>query len=295
MVFRVACVLAIAASLVGGQPDFSAAHARMKQWCKDHNKDHPYEEILNNNTDHDYLKRHWKNLHDNGSVFDAPRSGRPHKISEQDAVRAANLVKQGKWYKQTVGRKEYSYLRYYTSIAQAVRECAELAEICNKYNATPEQLLAAMHHYDPTLVRRKIFLKHSFTPMELDQRVTYAADLLRQFKANPQVLQNTIYIDEASIVISDKTKSDIHVWCERHDLNFTDVCPMPLKKGETIVVRWICAVTAHPAFADKGGMVYFEFTTGTTDINRRVNKRFDGSQAVGNWKYQVGALPVQNL
>ena len=70
---------------------------------------------------------------------------------------------------------------------------------------------------------------------------------------------------------------------------------MYLKKGQTIAVRWICAVTAHPAFADKGGLVYFEFTTGTTEINRRVNKRRDGSQAVGNWKYQVGALPVQNL
>ena len=290
MLFRVACIMAIAATLVGDQPDFSKAHARMKQWAEDYNKSHPYEEIFNRSHDHEYLKRYWHNFQESGSVCDAPRAGRPRNISKADALRAASLVKQGKWYTQRVGRQDITYIRYYTSIAHAVRECGELADICHRNSVSPEQLLAAMHHFDPTLVRRKIFLKHTFTPTELEQRMTYAQDMLTQMKANPDVLQNTIYIDEASIVISDKTKSDVHVWCEAHDLNFTDVCPIPLHKGEKIVVRWICAVTAHPAFANKGGLVYFEFTTGTTGIDRKVNKKWDGSNLTGQWKYQVGVL-----
>lgn len=287
VVFRVACILAIAATLIHGQPDWHAAHDSMKQWCEDYNKAHPYEQIFNRSHDHEYLKRYWENFHDDGSVFDAPRPGRRRKISREDALIAAGLVKQGKTTTKTVGRREMTYIRYYTSIAQAVRECPVLGQICHDYQATPEQLLAAMHYWDPTLVRRKVFLKHTFTPAELEERAAYAADMLQRYAADPTFLLHTIYIDEASILVSDKIQSDVHVWCEAHDLNFTDVCPISLNKKDKIMVRWICAVSAHPAFAKTSGLVYIDFTTGTTDIKRRTNQRTDGNP-IPDWVYQVG-------
>ena len=38
MIFRVQCVLVLAALLVGGTPDWAAANHKMKQWLKQHNK-----------------------------------------------------------------------------------------------------------------------------------------------------------------------------------------------------------------------------------------------------------------
>lgn len=32
------------------------------------------------------------------------------------------------------------------------------------------------------------------------------------------------------------------------------------------------------------------FTTGTTDVIRKHNRRVDGPQPIGNWVYQVGLL-----
>jgi hypothetical protein len=52
------------------------------------------------------------------------------------------------------------------------------------------------------------------------------------------------------------------------------------------------AVTAHPAFASTGGLVYVELTSGTTDIQRRTNELQDGSQTVGNHVYRVSVLPL---
>lgn len=287
VIFRVACILALAATLTQGQPNWSQAHASMKQWCEDYNKTHPYGKIFNKSHDHDYLHRYWKNFQEDGSVFDAARTGRPRIITREDALIAAGLVKQGKVTTKKVGRKEITYIRYYTSIAQAVRECPMLGQICHDCHATPEQLLAAMHYWDPTLVRRRVFLKHSFTPAQMEARMAYAADMLQRYAADPSFLHNIIFIDEASIVISDKMRSDIHVWCQAHDLNFTDVCPIENHGKEEVTVRWICAVSAHPAFAKTGGLVYLDFTTGTTDIKRRINKRIDGNP-VPNWVYQVG-------
>lgn len=66
--------------------------------------------------------------------------------------------------------------------------------------------------------------------------------------------------------------------------------PVPLKPNEDITVRWICAVSAHPAFADKGGLVYFEFTTGTDDIKRKVNTKLDGNFVEHKFKYTVSLL-----
>lgn len=290
MIFRVQCVLVLAALLVGGTPDWAAANHKMKQWLKQHNKGKPKAQRITVSRGYGYLTSYWRNFIKYGSVEDAPRAPKSCKIPEPAAARAAVLVKSGEEVTTRVRGKDFTYHSYYTSIEQACERCPELEQIRADHNATHAHLLVAMHKADPTLVYRKIFFKHTLTPAELLERSGFGAEALQKLRADPDFLKKIIFIDEASIVISDKTRSDVHAWCDKYDLSFTDVCPIPLHKGEEIVVRWICAVSAHEAFADKGGLVYFEFTTGTTNIHRRVNTKLDGSTTDHNFAYMVSLL-----
>jgi hypothetical protein len=109
-----------------------------------------------------------------------------------------------------------------------------------------EQLLHAMHDADPSLVRRTLFFKHDFTVQELQQRVEYAKYCLKVDEEWPAFLAHTIYIDESSFRVDKYTESDVWVWCNKHDLNFSDVVPRKLKKGnKSVTVKFIVAVTAH--------------------------------------------------
>lgn len=291
MHFRIACVLACAAVVLStGEPDWAAANVKMRQWIVDNNAKPGAEHVEVLDHGYDYLKTYWKNFNTYGWVFDAPRDPKHHKIPQHAAIRAANLVKQGKWVTTRIKGKDYQYVSYFTSIEQACNEVEELEAIRVEYDATYDQLLTAMKAYDPTLQYRRIFFKHQLTPQQREERSNFAKAMLDKLAADASILPNTIYIDEASIVLSGRTRSDVHVWCDKYDMSFTDVCPVPLKPNEDITVRWICAVSAHPAFADKGGLVYFEFTTGTDDIKRKVNTKLDGNFVEHKFKYTVSLL-----
>lgn len=242
-----------------------------------------------------WLKRVWGNFLRFGNVADAPRAPKHRLLDHDAALRASTLVKQGMWVTTRVGSHMLEHLSYFTSIKQACEHCEELEQIREEHGLTHDQLLTAMHEADPLLVSRNILFKHMLTDVEKEKRSAFAADMLGRFHSDPSFVESIIFIDEASIVISNRTKSDVHAWCDAHDLSFTDVCSIPQHKGKDLTVRWICAVSAHPAFADKGGLVYFEFTTGTTDINRRVNTRIYGNEIKHNHAYQVSMLHIQNL
>lgn len=288
--FRIACVIACATVLINGTPDWKVANAEMRQWLKDYNEDKPKAEKVTVSRGYAYLKTYWRNFNKYGGVGDAPRAPRTCKIPTVDAAQAAFLVKSGQPVTTRIKGKDFTYHSYYTSIQQACEKCPALEKIRVTHNATHAQLLAAMHRADRTLVYRKVFFKHTLTPKEMRERSAFGEDMLKRLEADPNFCKNTIFIDEASIVINDKTKSDVRAWCDKHDLSFTDVCPIPVHKGEEITVRWICAVSAHEAFAAKGGLVYFEFTTGTTNIHRRVNTKLDGSTRDHSFAYTVSAL-----
>ena len=288
---RVAGILIVASCLVGPQPVWPRAAATLSAYVQAVNKNLPDDEKQCVSLhDYAYLRTWWENFNKYGSVQDRPRAGRPRKLDYVAAWQAAAIVKAGKVVTHIVKGRTVEHRVHYASIAEAVCENEELANITRRLNMTPEQLLHAMHEADPDLVRRKIFFKHSFTTQELQQRIAFAEACLALHAQPAGLLQNIIFIDEASIVINKYTQSDVYVWCDRHDLSFSDVCPRKLPKEGSVTVRFIVAVSAHPAFADKGGLVYMDFTTGTTNINRRHNKRLDGSQRVGDWTYQVGLL-----
>ena len=206
MIFRVQCVLVLAALLVGGTPDWAAANHKMKQWLKQHNKGKPKAQRITVSRGYGYLKSYWRNFIKYGSVEDAPRAPKSCKIPEPAAARAAVLVKSGEEVTTRVRGKDFTYHSYYTSIEQACERCPELEQIRADHNATHAQLLVAMHKADPTLVYRKIFFKHTLTPAELLERSGFGAEALQKLRADPDFLKKIIFIDEASIVISDKTE-----------------------------------------------------------------------------------------
>jgi hypothetical protein len=274
-------------------PDFAKADHALREHIEATNKQLPEDQQqFIGSRDYNYLRNWWGHWLQNGTVVDAPRAGRRHRCSEDDAKEAAQICKEGKLIAEKVKGKTVMHRVHFTSLAEAIRETLRLQQIMTDNNLeSPEQLLHAMHTADPSLVRRKLFFKHNFTVQELEERVAYAWNCMQAQQSWPDFLNHTIYIDESSFVVDKYTESDVWVWCDKHDLNFSDVVPRKLKQGnKSLTVKFIVAVTSHPAFKDKGGVVYMEFTTGTTKIRRQINVRVDGAGVERDMEYEVSLL-----
>lgn len=274
-------------------PDFAKAHHALKGILDSLNQQLPEDEQqFIGSKDFNYLRTWWGHWIENGSVDDAHRSGRSRKCNEKEALEAAQICKEGKLVEEKVKGNTVQHRVHFTSLGEAIRESPRLKEIMNNNGLKfSDQLLHAMHDADPSLVRRKLFFKHSFTTQELQERVDYAKHCLGIQEGWPAFLNHTIYIDESSFTVDKYTESDVFVWCDKHDLNFSDVVPRKLKKGHKhVTVKFIVAVTAHPAFAHRGGVVYMEFTTGTTKIQRHINTRLDGNAVERDMEYEVSLL-----
>ena len=227
----------------------------------------------------------------NYTLEDAARSGRPRLLSLEEAQRAAAFVKKGRWVKVKARKGTHHRLVYFTSIQDAVDHTPELQKILEDNQISVAQLRAAMHAADPDLVRRRIAFKRALSKEEKEERVKTAQELIQQYERDSSLLQNMIFIDETSIVLQGGGHEHVAVWCDKHDVDFNDVCPLPIgHKQEPTKVHIIAAVSAHPAFKASNGLVYVDFTTGTSHIHRRHNKRMDGSTRVADYNYQVGGV-----
>lgn len=120
--------------------------------------------------------------------------------------------------------------------------------------------------------------------------------LLDWYRHDTSMLQRLVFLDETSVFSHGNSHDHVHVWAMRDDPGFEDVCHVPrYKLNKPNKAHIIAAVTAHPAFASRNGLLYMDFTIGTTDIHRRHNKRMDGSQASHNFVYLVSVLPGGNI
>lgn len=224
----------------------------------------------------------------NFTCADELRIGRKRLLSVEEAQKAADLIKKGKWIKVKVRNKVQHRLVYYTSIQDAIDNCPEVADICTRNNITAEQLREAMHYVDPDLVRKRITFKRRLSKEEKADRVQTAEAMLQRLSEDPSMLERMVFIDETSVVLLGDNHDHVHAWCDKHDVNFHDVCPLPaVSTSNPLKVHLIAAVSAHPAFAATKGLVYVEVTTGTTYIKRRHNRRLDGSTKVSDYNYQV--------
>ena len=224
----------------------------------------------------DLCKRVFPVFYSTGILGEAHRRGREPLFTEQDAKKVAEVLKGGKMGSMMRGGTRVPRLVYWTSMNQALLESKELQEIQQQYNATPEQMLAAAKHWDPDLQRRTVTYHPDFSAAQLKDRIAKGAELLAYMPANAssrqQLLNRFMWGDEGSIMLSDLNLSRVQVWCSKANFNLQDIVSLPQMQGKRdCKVRFFIVVSSHPAFADQGGVVYWEFTTGTDHIRRMQN------------------------
>lgn len=239
------------------------------------------------------LRRVWRNLFVYHTLGDAPRSGRPPKIAKADALAAAALLKQGKVGSFLRGGKKWQRLVYYTTVEQACHEDPALEAIRIKYNATYDQLRHAMKYHDPDLTRRTITYHPDFTAKQLSERMSQAAALLSQCPSDPAALRahldRFMWGDEATISISSENLEKVRVWCSKANYDVNDIISLPRVRGQKDCrVHFFIVVSSHPAFAEHGGVAYFEWTTGTDNM-RRINN-VEGQTEYEPFSYLVSGV-----
>lgn len=245
----------------------------------------------------DLCERVWEPFYQHGIVGEAPRTGREPQFSSEDALTVASILKAGKKGHMMRGGQKVERLVYYTSMGQAIREDPELQKLQQQYSATAAQMLAAAKHHDPDLVRRTVTYHPDFTPEQLADRSSKAADLLSSMPADSTerkaLLNRFMWVDEGSILLTDMNLDRVKVWCSKANFALQDIVSLPKMQGQKDVkVRFFIAVTSHPAFASRGGVVYWEFTSGTDHIVRMNNTQ--GQTYDEPFVYMVGASPRRN-
>lgn len=193
------------------------------------------------------------------------RPGRPHLVSDIDAMRAAEIIKKGKPGQVEIIVNGQPVLigitEFYRSVRQAYNESTELRDICQRNeDCSCEQLLAAMHRVDYHLVRRALRIKHTLTQQQKDNRRQAARWLKQKLQREPDFLDRVVFIDEATIyLVGNMDNHHLLVWCADNDKQAHDVVHCPgLGKDKKIKLHFIAAV------CKKYGPLYFNWTSGTT-------------------------------
>jgi len=244
----------------------------------------------------DLLQRVWDPFYQHGRVGEADRTGREPQFTSEDALNVASILKAGKKGHMMRGGQKVDRLVYYTSMDQAIREDPELQQLQHKYNASAAQMLAAAKHHDPDLVRRTVTYHPDFTAEQLADRSNKAADLLSMMPADPTARQHLLdrfmWADEASILLTDMNLDRVKVWCSKANFALQDIVSLPKMQGQKdCKVRFFIVVTSHPSFADQGGVVYWEYTSGTDNIKRRNNAL--GATIYEPYVYMVGTSALK--
>lgn len=222
------------------------------------------------------IKRLWQNFLQNRNLKDAPRSGRPVKISREDALAASELLKKGKTLVRQLKGGAITYIVYFTTVNEAIRLVPELKAILDKYDVTPHQLYLAMKREDPYLERRSVVLKPGFTDQQKQGRKAWCV-VIRARMGDSIALQTAwmeglVQCDEGKVTYSTKAKQHVRVYHDSREPMLHDYVCLPKVLGEQeLAAHFVVCVSPHPAFMETNGLVYFEFTTGTSFIRRLHN------------------------
>ena len=148
-----------------------------------------------------FCKKWWQTFEKTKDVQDAPRSGRPRKISKADGQQVAENLKQGRWVKAGGTWRGEQVLVGYTSMQDALKHCPIIKHIRDKYDCTGRDLWRAAHDCDPDLGRRRVWAQHKFSDAELAARSEFAEQQLTMLSKVPNYLDLLVFADESSTVI----------------------------------------------------------------------------------------------
>lgn len=283
--YRIAAVQAVAAAFIDGIIDWDKATAVFKGLDNG-----SYADGVSGHYK-DFLRRNWKHFCKTGRVDDADRSGRPPKLPEQEAKRAADLIKAGKWVWVLPKKNGIKRQVYFRTIPQAIKEVPALQQLVEKYHLTADALRHRMLKADPDLMRHTLTMKYDHDAASMRARQEYCKEMLAAISSGPTerqaFLESLVFCDEATVLLSTTQDKKIHVWASKEDFNKNTVLHMPHVKGyKDCKIHFFIAVSAHPAFSAKNGLVYWEFTTGTTALQRYHNTKDQEPREPFN--YQVG-------
>jgi hypothetical protein len=248
---------------------------------------------------HDFMKQWWVSFITTGNVEDAERSGRPPLIPDEEAAEAAELVKEGQWVWRQPKSQGIKTHVLFSSIPAAIRAVPRLAQICRDHNATSDQLRSAMERVDSDLTRRTLHFKFAHSAEQLEERQSFCQQTLASMDEMPAArvaeLDNMVWWDEGGVAVSALEHRSVRVWGSRAAMHSFDVLHLPSVQGQAdCKIHFAIAVTSHPAFSNCNGLLYFEFTTGTTCMRRLHNKLVEDGDEEHEYRVskQVVTYPV---
>ena len=246
----------------------------------------------------DKLAKIWDNFWKYGNVDPEKPTGRPVVCPDELTDLACQHMHEGMWRDELViGDKTFSRVCFYDTVPQLIADNPDVAALLKKHDLTAKQLYAAMVRKDPDMIRHSLTFKPGFEDAELADRKQQAGKLLEQvadiWPASRMVLDRMVFLDEGGFALSSTKKSVHKVWAGKEDLRGYDVICAPHVPGQKDTkVHFMVAVCSHPAFNKWNGIVFYEKTTGTTDIRRSVNTL--GQTAEGPYEYHVSYTACSN-
>ena len=181
--------------------------------------------------------------------------GRPKKLSDEQALKAAKLFAKG--YKQ-LGT---GLTLHFTSTRHATSKSPELHKICKEAGVSPRQLFDRMRQAMPTLKKRSMTFIQPLDQKLKEERVR----LLRQ---NCSYFDRIIWIDAAKSCISLDKHQGVWVNVEWHNKLITEDRRAPGKRGQKICLAYYAAVN-HVL-----GPVWIGLTTGTKGCKKTALKTY---------------------
>jgi hypothetical protein len=273
---RRSAVIAVAKVYNGGEPDYGAA----AQAYKSLPKDLPRDSLGSNATT--TLKTHWEEFMEHGDLKDKHRSGRPIKISDEDALKASELVKAGRRLLKKTKAGPIEIIVFFTTVRQAVAALPDLKKIMDDNHTDAKKLYQAMKRADPYLARRTLIMKPAFTAAQMRARNLFAKWLLQEMSLvqgeRSKFWRRVVQCDEGRWTYSVKQKLGQKVLLDKRTSLLHDYITCTQIKGkDEMSVHWFMCVSPHPKFGDRNGLAWWDFTTGTSYI-RRLRNTMDQTQ-----------------
>lgn len=217
-----------------------------------------------------------------GSLRDRHRSGRPSTLKDDVVQECVDVFMKGYTIYKVVDKKTGQVGRvqkYYCSISQACQENDALRGVIERYNISPKHLLRRMHALCPSLKRLCLDYKTELTVQNKLKRAKAGKSMLNRIGADETYLERIFWVDEWHVWLA-PGDHPLYIWANAFDNQAHTVLPIPeLKRGEhPPVLRCLAIVNARL------GAVHMEFLTGTTDLQRTLNKHNDA-----NHPYHVSA------
>ena len=208
----------------------------------------------------EYAAEWEKHLLATGGCADSARSGRPPKVSHDEAARAAALLIDGVTTRVLTPDGQIIQTRYgFTSFAEARCEIPELQQLMEARDCTADQLLAAMKKARPDLVYALQRVKIALSPDNIANRQARARALAQR---TPEFWSQVVFVDETKMYVLGDSPTDVHIWRSKLATDKASVLHVGGWGQDPVAIHVYAAVNAQLGF------VAYQFTTGTTKLGK---------------------------